>query len=649
MLFLITPPASGRRSRSCRRQMVAAELLETRSLLSAVVVQLSAMQDNTIYHVHTADQANGQGEFIVTGGASGAASARRGLISFDVASANIPSGATILDVVLTMNLGISSGGATRVSLQKALRNWGEGFSRGSGNEIAAGGQAGAVDPTWLFARYHGIPWKTPGGDFAGVSASITVSTKGTYEWSGSGLIADVQSWLDNPMTNFGWFVNSAEAAGNIKAFLSRSSQNAALRPSLEITYENPVIPAIVEGRKWHDKNANGIRDTDALIGLNLRFGQGRYFNNFGGQEYWYQSVTDQQWYFLRQNGALVRWNGKAGTLAGTLVERFDPRVWHNPESLLGSATRSDEPWMNGFVFELLDARGQVVATTTSMDMDRNGDGFIDEETERGWYRFEITVPGRYSVREVVPDGWMQSASRNSEGAAEAWQLKRTLGLQSSKEMHQNFGGRNEKWIRGADGWYYVTPAGDLYQWDGRGITEQMPLNGTLIATPGMSYYYDASLLHDARSPMLNVQESKVITGWDFGNFQPLVISGRSILSQIPAWLKNSSVFQTTAVPVGQVNTSNPIYIWNIVVIDPFAATPENIGGVPGGAGDDPLFANLAPPPNRTPGQRYQAPGGSTTFFGSQLNQAPSGKFNFDALAAANLRIIDAFYSSLMEI
>ena len=94
----------------------ALEILEARSLLSAVVVQLSASQDNTIYDMSAGDQSNGRGAFIVAGGDYGSVEARRGLLAFDIASATIPDGSTIIDVVLTMNLSQTMGGAAAVGV-----------------------------------------------------------------------------------------------------------------------------------------------------------------------------------------------------------------------------------------------------------------------------------------------------------------------------------------------------------------------------------------------------------------------------------------------------------------------------------------------------------------------------------------------------
>lgn len=569
---------SARRRPSAWAACCAAESLEVRSLLSAVVVKLAASHDNTIYNVHTGDQSNGQGQFIVAGGAGGTAAARRGLIAFNVAAAGIPAGSTILDVALTMNLAHTTGGSTNVALHRALRLWGEGFTDAPGNELE-GVTTNGLDATWMFPQYGSSTWAKTGGDFASASATVVASTLGAYEWSGGNLIADVQDWLDSPNSNFGWFIRSAEASGNMKAFVSRNSTNAALRPTLEITYEEPVVPGIVEGRKWHDKNANGIRESEATLGLNLQFASGdSRYNSYGGKEYWYRSAVNNAWYFLSPNGNLVKWSGKAKSLTGTVVDQLDPQVWHTPETLLGSSQKSPEPWMNGFVFELVNSSGKVVARATSRDIDRNGDGVIQQEAERGWYRFDNLTPGNYTVREVVPEGWVQSASRTSTGAMAAYQLDQRLGLTLSGSDRRNFGGQDERWLKGSSGWYYITPAGDFYRWNGKAVTARAPLSGTFVAAPGIPYYRDISLLHDAKNPVLRVSEGAVLTRIDFGNYKPLIVTGQSTLSQIPAWIRNSTTFtavlKTGATP--QPGNNAQVFVWTVSVVDPNARTDELI-------------------------------------------------------------------------
>lgn len=611
----------------------AAESLEVRSLLSAVVVQLAASRDNTIYSVATGDQSNGLGQFIVAGGAGGTAAARRGLIAFDVAAAGIPEGSTILDVVLTMNLAQTAGGSTDVALHRSLRMWGEGFSDASGNETE-GATTNGLDATWMFPQFGGTAWARLGGDFASASATVAASTLGAYEWSGGNLVADVQDWLDSPNSNFGWFIKSAETSGNVKAFVSRNSSNAALRPTLEITYEEPVIPGIVEGRKWHDKNANGIRESEATLGLNLQFpgGQSRY-NSFGGREYWYQSSVNNAWYFLSPNGNLVRWNGVARSLTGTVVDQLDPQVWHTPQTLLGSSQKSAEPWMNGFVFELVNSAGRVVARSTSRDIDRNGDGAIQQETERGWYRFDNLTPGNYTVREVVPEGWVQSASRTSPGAMEAYQLDQRYVLNLSGTDRRNSGGMNERWMRGSSGWFYITPAGDFYRWNGRAVTAQTPLTGTFLASPGIPYYRDISLLHDAKNPVLNVAEGAVLTRIDFGNYKPMIVTGQGTLSQIPAWIRNSPTFTSVVRPGGtsQPGSNTQVYVWTISVVDPNGRTDQLIHYNASGAKGTKTVGTKTPASSTRP---------------ASTNVATTPTINLSSIDQGKFMIMDIVFSTL---
>ncbi len=76
---------------------------------------------------------------------------------------------------------------------------------------------------------------------------------------------------------------------------------------------------------------------------------------------------------------------------------------------ISQAVFATEPWLNGWTFELLDEAGNVIATRTTADVDRNFDGRIDAETERGWYAFTDLLPGNYTVREVQQAGWLQTS------------------------------------------------------------------------------------------------------------------------------------------------------------------------------------------------------------------------------------------------
>jgi hypothetical protein len=122
-------------------------------------------------------------------------------------------------------------------LSKVLQDWGEGASN-AGDPGGGGTQAAAGDATWLHTFYNLGFWAAPGGDLSPVvSASTTVSTDNTaYTWSGSGLIADVQTWVSNPAGNFGWVVRGNETdTGKTQRF--NSGNNSSNPPQLTVTYQ----------------------------------------------------------------------------------------------------------------------------------------------------------------------------------------------------------------------------------------------------------------------------------------------------------------------------------------------------------------------------------------------------------------------------
>ncbi len=547
-----------RRAATRPMQFEITESLEQRSLLSALTVQLTADHDNTIYDVLPGNISNGAGDYIVAGGSTGTAEARRGLVSFDVASAGIPAGATILDVVLSMNLAESVGGIASVSVHKLLKNWGEAGSNAPGNEFD-GAAAQQFDATWLFSMFDGTAWANAGGDFAGSSSAVSVDSRGIYEWIGGGLIGDVQEWLDNPVLNRGWLIRGSEVANNIKAFDSKDSSNAVLRPTLEITYEEPVLPSVVEGRKFYDRNADGMQFSPTVAALQLQFFQGNnFFNVYGGQEYWYLSQVDKSWYFIAPSGNLKKWDRTPRSLSGQLVEKLDPRAWQKPSILISSDPAVVEPWLNGFTFELVDGFGSVVATTTSQDLDRNQDGVIQDATERGWYQFTNVNPGSYRVREVQKAGWTQSASATSPLAGIAYSADTAFGLRFTGNYFEDYGGRGERWLRGnGSKWYYVTPAGDLFEWNGAAASKTVLVSGAIISSLGMAYHNDPSLIWNAVNPTITLSADTVVSGGDFGNYQSTVISGRKWHDNNPDGVRNTIVFDPSR-PIALDPTSGTV-------------------------------------------------------------------------------------------
>ena len=202
----------------------------------AITVVLSPQKDNTLYEDPTGQLSNGQGIYLFTG-LTGVNGLRRGLIAFDLTS--IPANATIMDATLSMFLSTphTQTVTINISLNKALHAWGEGASN-AGDPGGMGAQAEVNDATWLHTFFDTIFWTTPGGDFSPTASATTpVSAVNiTYIWSGSGLVADVQGWVSNPASNFGWVILADEIlAGNAQRLNTRENSNNP--PQLTVTYQ----------------------------------------------------------------------------------------------------------------------------------------------------------------------------------------------------------------------------------------------------------------------------------------------------------------------------------------------------------------------------------------------------------------------------
>ena len=261
------------------------------ALAAQTTVSAQCVLDNTLYESATGALSNGQGTGLYVG-VTGQPGKRRALLKFDVASA-VPAGARILSAQLTMNCVQSAfGGPLPVGMHRVQRSWGE------GNSVAVGGggrgaAAQTGDATWLHSFYATSFWTTPGGDFAPVaSGTIVTPPYGLCSSTlSNGIIADVQSWLDNPSQNFGWLLKTDEAL----AYVARKieSRSGAVKPALSVTY---ILP-----------------------GEAASFGQGCPVN---GQPFTYSILGNP---IGGTQVLLLQGNGPANQLAANLVSfQYDP-------------------------------------------------------------------------------------------------------------------------------------------------------------------------------------------------------------------------------------------------------------------------------------------------------------------------------------
>jgi hypothetical protein len=236
------------KSKSSRNQLhprrLTMEAMEDRHLLS--IVSLAPVKDNSLIEYKAPTYSGGADPTLYVGLDHWTSTRMRGLMEFDVAGA-VPAGAKINSVTLTVwvNLTASTTTATlNVELHKTLANWGEGTSAPTGF-MPPYGKTTTGDATWLHTFYNTQSWATPGGDFSPTASGVTVlGADGTSStWSStSQMVSDVQAWLDNPGTNFGWVLKGDETQESGKMIDSRESTTVAHRPTLTIDYTLAAPP-----------------------------------------------------------------------------------------------------------------------------------------------------------------------------------------------------------------------------------------------------------------------------------------------------------------------------------------------------------------------------------------------------------------------
>ncbi len=203
-------------------------------------IKVIPTKDNSIFSEGN-NLSDGAGLFVYAGRTnnSAAVQVRRALIRFDVST--VPANAQIQAVKLTFTTLKSAGNSTtphNFTLHKLLSNWGEGTSNGSGN----GSPATVNDATWQNTFYPSSNWITNGGDFVNTASATAVGILNEFtEWSSIQMLNDVNAWISNPSTNFGWLIKGQESVrGSAKAFSSREGQSFYPK-ILTIYYSSPLV------------------------------------------------------------------------------------------------------------------------------------------------------------------------------------------------------------------------------------------------------------------------------------------------------------------------------------------------------------------------------------------------------------------------
>jgi hypothetical protein len=216
----------------------------------AEFVLLRPLRDSTLVEDPSGALANGSGQAIFAGRInSSSQSIRRALLAFDVGSA-VPSGSTVTGVRLWLNLSATVTGPVQIRVHRVLADWGEGASSSG---VGLGAPAAPGDSTWIHRFYGDLFWTRPGGDFdPAPRGDAVVDQPGPYTWGSTPeMVADVQLWLDQPDSAFGWILLGDETrAQSVKRFDSREFPEEANRPVLEVDFVPPCSPDTAGPGYW---------------------------------------------------------------------------------------------------------------------------------------------------------------------------------------------------------------------------------------------------------------------------------------------------------------------------------------------------------------------------------------------------------------
>ena len=247
------------------------------SLAMAETVFVEATQDNTLYDSPTGRLSNGMGEHMFVGLTLDQLR-RRSVIAFKNLSA-IPEGVTVTSVKLHVHVSLEDSDATLIDLSRLTSDWGEGDSDAAGDETE-GANSEPDDATWAHRFWDLFTWDNPGGDFSETpSEQLLIDSPGYYTFgSNLSMVADVQEWLTQPETNFGWIMIGDERIRNFKRFDSRNHSNPDTRPVLEVQYTNTGTSFDYSGA-WFDPALEG----EGYLIFQTPQGWLIYFFGYGGE------------------------------------------------------------------------------------------------------------------------------------------------------------------------------------------------------------------------------------------------------------------------------------------------------------------------------------------------------------------------------
>ena len=223
----------------------------TFSAVNADILTLQPVADTTLFEV--APENNLGGATFFNAGTANNGNRNRGLILYDLTS--IPAGSVINEVSVSFEVIRQPAAGVEhalFSLRRVLQPWGEGAQIPENEQSPGlGALAAPGEATWNNRFAGGAAWSEAGGeagfdyslDQRAMTASVGTGEIMTFE-SNPELINDVNLWLTQPGTNFGWMLVT-ESEDLVRTARSFASRESGFGPNLTIHYTPVPEPGTV--------------------------------------------------------------------------------------------------------------------------------------------------------------------------------------------------------------------------------------------------------------------------------------------------------------------------------------------------------------------------------------------------------------------
>ncbi len=187
--------------------------------------------DSTIFSENSTG--NSGGSDFMRAGLNGKGDIRRTLIRFDLS--DIPPQSVILSAMLEIVVVDFAGNGPSETAQ-TLHRLNQVWTEGSGIDERGEFVDNAV--SWNSTQEGVQLWDTPGGTFESQSSAeaiIPAEMNASIIWNGSGVVQDIQNWVNGDVPNYGWIIVGDEnTSRSVRAYAT--SEFGEIEPKLHIEY-----------------------------------------------------------------------------------------------------------------------------------------------------------------------------------------------------------------------------------------------------------------------------------------------------------------------------------------------------------------------------------------------------------------------------